>query len=106
MLNESTVEHDIFARFAALGYTTAEGVALSPDEPPAPRASWEAAILDARLRQRLAAINPGVPAGEIDGIVRMLARPPHPTLVENNRWFHDLLTGGVPVEFRDPATGE
>jgi type I restriction enzyme R subunit len=63
-------------------------------------------VLARRLRGRLAAMNPAVPAAEIDGVVRILARPPHPTLVENNRWLHGLLTDGVPVEYRDPATGE
>jgi type I restriction enzyme R subunit len=33
-------------------------------------------------------------------------RPPHPTLIENNRWLHGLLSDGVEVEYRDAATGE
>ncbi len=29
-------------------------------------------------------------------------RPPEPTLEQNNRWFHHLLTDGVDVEYRTP----
>jgi type I restriction enzyme R subunit len=29
-----------------------------------------------------------------------VSRPPEPTLEQNNRWFHTLLTDGVPVEYR------
>jgi type I restriction enzyme R subunit len=31
-----------------------------------------------------------------------VSRPPEPTLEQNNRWFHRLLTDGVPVEYRTP----
>jgi type I restriction enzyme R subunit len=51
-------------------------------------------------------INPGLPQSCCEEAKRFLLRPPHPSLVENNRWFHDLLTNGVPVEYKDPNTGE
>ena len=38
--------------------------------------------------------------------MRILSRPPHPTLIQNNRWFHALLTDGVEVEYRDATSGE
>lgn len=61
------------------------------------------------LERCLAAIprlNPLLPHDACEQVIRVLSRPPYPTLIENNRWFHSLLTGGVPVEYRDPATGE
>ena len=42
----------------------------------------------------------------IEEVVRILSRPPHPTLIQNNRWFHALLTDGVEVEYRDAKSGE
>ena len=36
----------------------------------------------------------------------MLLSPAHPTLIENNRHFHGLLTDGVSVEYKDAKTGE
>ena len=38
--------------------------------------------------------------------MRILSRPPHPTLIQNNRWFHGLLTDGVEIEYRDAKSGE
>jgi type I restriction enzyme R subunit len=105
-MNEEAVERATFAQLAGLGYARAEGVEFTPDAQSPQRASWDAAILAARLRRALVALNPAVPAAEIDGVVRTLSRPPHPTLIENNRWFHQQLIGGVPVETRDAGTGE
>ena len=51
-------------------------------------------------------LNPHVPEANIDAVVASLARPPHPTLIENNRYFNGLLTDGVPVEYKDAKTGE
>ncbi len=51
-------------------------------------------------------LNPHLSAATIDAVVASLSRPPHPTLVENNRWFHELLTDGVPVEYKDAKSGE
>lgn len=50
--------------------------------------------------------NPDLPGASVDAIVPSLSRPPHPTLIEDNRHFHDLLTNGVPVEYKDAKTGE
>src|SRR5574337_1228745 len=35
-----------------------------------------------------------------------LHRAQHPTLIQNNRWFHGLLIDGVEVEYRDAKSGE
>lgn len=51
-------------------------------------------------------LNPHLPPATIDAVVAALSRPPHPTLIENNRHFHSLLTDGVPVEYKDARTGE
>jgi type I restriction enzyme, R subunit len=50
-------------------------------------------------------LNPALPHEIIEGVVRTLAHPPHPTLIQNNRWFHTLLTDGVEVEYRDSQIG-
>src|SRR5579859_7282265 len=63
-------------------------------------------ILTPRARGVIHKLNLPVPAATIDGVVASLSRPPHPSLVENNRWLHTLLTDGVPVEYKDATTGE
>src|SRR5439155_16899978 len=49
---------------------------------------------------------PRLPHEEVEQVVRTLSRPPHPTLIQNNRWFHEQLTGGVEVTYRDSEAGE
>ncbi|MCF5144398.1 HsdR family type I site-specific deoxyribonuclease [Pseudomonas sp. PA-6-1D] len=51
-------------------------------------------------------LNPQIPSEAIDTVLALLAHPPYSTLVENNRWLHDLLINGVPIEYKDAATGE
>ena len=58
-------------------------------------------MLTGRLGAALHRLNPDLPHDTVEEVVRILSRPPHPTLIQNNRWFHALLTDGVEVEYRD-----
>ncbi|TAL80013.1 MAG: type I restriction endonuclease subunit R [Burkholderiaceae bacterium] len=63
-------------------------------------------LLRSRLIFALQRLNPGLPHETLEGVVRTLAHPPYPTLIQNNRWFHGLLVDGLPVEYRDAKSGE
>lgn len=63
-------------------------------------------VLQRALSSALQRLNANLGPSSCDDVVRVMLRPPHLTLIENNRWFHNLLTNGVPVEFKDAATGE
>ncbi|HSO83668.1 type I restriction endonuclease subunit R [Thiocapsa sp.] len=63
-------------------------------------------ILGTVLNGAVRRLNPGLPQETIEGVMRTLAHPPHPTLVQNNRWFHSQLTNGVEVEYGDTVSGE
>ena len=51
-------------------------------------------------------LNPDLPQDTIEEVVRILSHTPHPTLIQNNLWFHSLLTDGVEVEYREAKSGE
>src|SRR5439155_7212012 len=70
------------------------------------RADITCVFLEGRLAAALHRLNPTLPHEEVEQVVRTLSRPPQPTLIQNNRWFHEQLTGGVEVSYRDSATGE
>ena len=53
------------------------------------------AMLTGRLASVLHRLNPDLPHDAIEEVVRILSRSPHPTLIQNNRWFHAMLTDGV-----------
>ena len=51
-------------------------------------------------------LNPDLPHDTIEEVVRILSRPPHPTLVRSNRWLHALVTDGVEIEYQELNGGE
>ena len=63
-------------------------------------------MLKARLAAALHRLNPDLPHDLLNDVVRILARPPHLTLIQNNHWFHAMLTDGVEIEHRDVKSGE
>ena len=63
-------------------------------------------MLKGRLTGVLHRLNTNLPHDTIEEVVRILSRPPHPTLIQNNRWFHAMLTDGVEIECRDAKSGE
>jgi len=57
-------------------------------------------VLANRLRSAFSLLNPNVPESALDEALRKVTRTETPSLVENNRRFHRLLTDGVDVEYR------
>ena len=66
-----------------------------------PTSHWRSVLAAALYR-----LNPNLPHGTIEEVVRILSRPPHPTLIQNNRWFHELFTDGVEIEYQESNSGE
>ena len=102
-LNEQMIESLAFDLLRKVGCTLFTG----PDVDDAgERIGLSSVVLRARAKEALRKRNLHFPDATIDAVVASLARPPHPTLIENNRWFHGVLTDGVPVEYKDTKTGE
>ena len=105
-MHERDVELAALGTFRTLGYDLRHGPELGPDAPGAERKDLQVAILTGRVRENLRRLNPYLAADSIDGLVRTLSHPPHPTLAGNNRWHHALLTDGMETEYRDAEIGE
>ena len=99
-INESIVEEAALEWLAGLGWQTAYGPDIAPDTPNAERASYDDVVLERRLRDALAELNPDLPITALDDAFRKLTRPEGPTLEARNRAFHRMLTNGVTVEYR------
>src|SRR5262249_4660400 len=97
---EKIVEQAALGWFEALGFDTAKGADISPGADMPLRKTYEHVILEPRLRAALRNINEHLPEDAIEQAVRVVTRPPEPTLAQNNRWFHRLLTEGIDVEYR------
>jgi type I restriction enzyme R subunit len=99
-LDELLVENLAVDQFAEAGHRTALGIEIGVASDDCPT------ILLDRLKNAARKLNPQLPEKSIESVSNSLARPPHPTLIENNRWFLDLLKNGVAVEYKDTTTAE
>ncbi|MEW6236414.1 MAG: type I restriction endonuclease subunit R [Candidatus Omnitrophota bacterium] len=98
--DESSVESAALSWLEAIGYSTLFGPAIVPGEPFAERETYEQTVLENRLRQALERLNPAIPADALDEAFRKITRLDAPTIAANNRTFHKMLIGGVPVEYQ------
>ena len=99
--NESTVEQAALAWLEGAGWQVRNGAEIAPGEPAAERDDYAQPILERRLRDALARINPALPADALDEAFRKLTRPEGADLLARNRSLHRLVVDGVTVEYRD-----
>ena len=99
-LTESTVEEAALGWLAGLGWSVAHGPDIAPDTPGSERADYGEVVLERRLRDALARLNPDLPAEALDDAFRELIRPEEAAQEARNRAFHRLLVNGVTVEYR------
>lgn len=104
-VGEEVIEQAALAWFESLRYDTARGADISPGGDSPLRDSYEFVTLAPTLRAALRRINNHLPEDTIKEVMRFVSRPPEPTMEQNNRWFHRLLTEGIDVEYRT-AEGE
>ena len=72
-----------------------------PETPNAERTDYGQVVLERRLRDAVATLNPGPPTSALDDAFRKLIRPQGSTLEARNRAFHWMLVNGVEIEYRD-----
>jgi len=100
VIDESIIEQAALDYLESLGYATLRGNDIAPGEPAAERTDYGQVILEDRLRQALARLNPTIPAEALDDAFRKLTRPEGPTLEARNQQVHRWLIDGVTVEYR------
>ena len=99
-LTEADVEAAALEWLAAFGWQTAYGPDIGPGAPGEERADYGAVVLERRLRDALARLNPDLHVDALDDAFRKLTRPEGSTLEARNRAFHRMLVAGVNVEYR------
>ena len=100
-LGEADVEQTALEWLAGLGWQMAHGPDIAPDAPNAERGDYGQVVLQRRLRDALAVLNPSLPVDAIDDAFRKLTRAEGATLKDRNRAFHRMLVNGVEIEYRD-----
>ena len=99
-LTEADVEQAALAWLTDLGWQVSRGADVAPDALGAERDEYGNVVLERRLRDALAELNPSLPASALDDALRKLTRPEGATLEARNRVFHRMLVDGVTVEYR------
>ncbi len=97
---ESVVEDAGLAWLEGLAYAVLPGPSIAPGELTAERVDYGRVVLERRLRDALAGLNPDLPPEALEEAFRKLARTDAPTLVGRNHLVHRLLVDGVTVEYR------
>jgi len=97
---ESVVEQAALAWLESSGWHVAHGPDIAPDMPTAERRDYGEVVLEQRLRDALARLNPELPAEALEDAFRKLTRPEGADLIQRNRALHRLLVNGVTVEYR------
>ena len=100
-ITEAEVEQAALGWLAVLGWSVAHGSDIAPETPNAERRDFGQVVLEHRLRDALASLNPDLPASALGDAYRKLIRPEGSTLEARNRAFHWMLVDGVEVEYRE-----
>ncbi len=98
-LSEAAIEQTLLAQLQALGYPLAHEEDIGPDGLRPERESYQDVVLRQRLADAVARLNPAVPPEARQDAIRKITQSELPTLLEENRRIHHLLTEGVDVEF-------
>jgi len=107
-MTENDLEQTTLKWLESLGYERKHGPDIDFDGPTPernPEANYSDVVLAGRLQEALERINPDLPFNAIEEAVRKITLPESPSLIENNRSFHRMLTEGVDVSWMG-AEGE
>ncbi len=98
-LTEADVEQIALEWLNTIGWTVTHGPDIAPDASTHERSGYDQVVLERRLHDALAALNPDLPDSALDDAFRRLTHPAGATLEARNRAFHRLLVDGVTVEY-------
>ena len=99
-LTEADVEQAALDWLASLGWQVARAADIGPGAPDPERADHSRVILERRLRDALAALNPALTDDAISDAFRKLTQPQGASPETRNRALHRMLLDGVQVEYR------
>jgi type I restriction enzyme, R subunit len=100
-LSEAEIEQALLDQFRSLGYGVEREEEIGPDGHRPERESYGEVILQPRFEDAVARLNPGLPLEARQDAIRKATQSELPSLLEENRRIHTLLTEGVDVEYYD-----
>lgn len=98
-LSEAAVEQALLDQLRALDYSIEHEEDIGPDGHRPERESHDEVVLKTRFEDAVARLNPGLPLEARLDAVRRVMQVELPSLLEENRRLHKLMTEGVDVEY-------
>ncbi|BBB66572.1 DEAD/DEAH box helicase [Undibacterium sp. YM2] len=98
-LSEAALELALLEQLVGLGYSIEREEDIGPDGHRPERESHDEVVLKKRFENAVALLNPGLPAEARQDAIRKVMQSELPSLLEENRRIHKLLTEGVDVEY-------
>lgn len=98
-LSEAAVEQALLDQLRALDYAIEREEDIGPDGQRPERESHDEVVLKKRFEDAVARLNPGLPLEARQDAVRRVMQSELPSLLEENRRLHKLITEGVDVEY-------
>lgn len=98
-LSEAAVELALLEQLRGLEYRIEREEDIGPDGHRPERESHDEVVLKQRFEDAVARLNPGLPLEARQDAVRRVMQSELPSLLEENRRLHKLMTEGVDVEF-------
>jgi type I restriction enzyme R subunit len=103
-LSEADVEQALLEQLRGLGYSIEREEDIGPDADVSKgkrpeRESHDEVVLKKRFEDAVARLNPGLPLEARQDAVRRVMQSELPSLLEENRRLHKLMTEGVDVEY-------
>lgn len=97
---EDHIEEASIETLKSLGWTYLPTNAVAPDGATPQRGAYSDVILSPRLERAVEAINPHIPPEVLQDALRQVLVSELPSLVEENRRIHRLITDGIGIEYR------
>lgn len=97
---ESELEQATLEWFEELNYDIIFAPDIAPDGEYAEREDYSDVILQERLKEALARINPTLTEDALEDAFRRILIPQSPSLLMNNKAFQKMITDGVDVSYR------
>ncbi len=98
-LSEAAVELALLEQLRGLGYSIEQEDNIGPDGHRPERESHDEVVLKKRFESAVALLNPGLPHEARQDAIRKVMQQELPSLLEENRRLHRLITEGVDVEY-------
>ena len=98
-LSEAAVEQALLDQLRGLGYSVESEEMIGPDGLRPERENHGDVVLKRRFEDAVARLNPTIPEDARHEAVRKVMQSELPSLLEENRRIHRLLTEGVDVEY-------